>query len=98
MHGLPEAAAGNVADPVEFAVNKQHGLLQPSAVGCGVSVGDVGGVVQVPRVTRTETRHAERFDQSVKVGGWPERGSGGVAGARCAEPNQPPWDVTKADR
>ena len=61
-HGLSEPAAGNVADPVEFAVKEQHGLSQTAAIGCGLGIGDVGGVVQVPGVTRAETGSAERSD------------------------------------
>jgi hypothetical protein len=75
-HGLSEAAAGDVADSVEFAVDKQHGLSKATSIGPGVGIGNVGGVVQVPGVTRAKTGDAERFDQGVKVGGWPERGIG----------------------
>ncbi len=75
-HGFSEAAAGDFADPVEVAVDKQHGLAQAAAVGRSVSVGDVGSVVQVPGIGRAETVSVERFDQGVKVGGWPERGTG----------------------
>jgi hypothetical protein len=49
-HGLSEAAAVDVADGVPVAVDEQHGLAQAAAVGRGVGVGDVGGVVQVPGV------------------------------------------------
>ena len=43
-HGLAETAVGDIAEAVEVAVNKQHGLMQPSAIRCRVSVGDVGAM------------------------------------------------------
>ena len=97
-HGLSEAIVGDVAKPVEAAIHKQHGLAQPSAVRRSVGVDDIGGVVQIPGVARSKSGCAERFDQGVEVGERPEHGSGGTDGARCAEPNQPPLRLTKADR
>ena len=72
-HRISEAIVGNVAESVEVAVDKEHGLAQPSAIVSGVGVGDVGAIVQVPGVARAETGNAERFDQGVEVGGGPER-------------------------
>ena len=65
--------------------DEEHRLAQPAAVGCGMRVGDVGDVVQVPGVGRAETGHAERFDQSFEVSGWPERRIGRRRGGamRC---------------
>ena len=61
-HRLPEAIVVDVAEPVKFAIDEQHGLAQPASIGGCVRVGDVGGVVQVPRVGRAKTGDAERFD------------------------------------
>ena len=87
-HGVSEAAAGNIADPIEFAVDKQHGLSQAAAIGRGLGVGYIGGVVQVPGVTRAKTGRAERFGQDVKVAGRPERriGRGRWGTMRRTEP------------
>lgn len=68
-HRISEAIVGNVAESVEVAVDKEHGLAQPSAIVSGVGVGDVGAIIQVPGVARSETGNAERFDQGVEVGG-----------------------------
>ena len=73
-HWLPEATVDNVAEPVELAVEKQHGLVQPSSIGSSVSVSDVGAIVQVPGVAGLESGNPERFDQGGKIGWRPERG------------------------
>lgn len=73
-HGISEARAGDVADGIEVAVDKQHWLAETAAVGSAVSECDVGAVIQVPRVTGTESGHAECFDQGIEVSGRPKLG------------------------
>lgn len=73
-HWLSEPTVDDVAEPVEAAVDKQHGLAQPSSIGSSVSVSNVGAIVQVPGVAWLESGNAERFDQGGKISWWPERG------------------------
>jgi hypothetical protein len=68
-HGLAEAIVGDIAETVEVAVDKQHGLAQTSAIGRRVCEGDVGAIVQVPGIARPESSDAERFDQGAKIRG-----------------------------
>ena len=66
-HGLSETASGDVADPVEVSIYKEHGLAQAAAVRRSVSEGNVRSVVQIPGIGRPETSSAEGFEQCVKV-------------------------------
>ena len=75
-HGLSYAVVVDVAESVEVAVDEQYRLTQAASIGRSVSIGEVGGVVQVPGVARAETGNVECFDQSIKVGLRPERGIG----------------------
>ncbi len=61
-HRLSDPVVADVAEPVKFSVDEQHGLMQPASIGRGVRVGEVSGVVQVPGVARTKTGDAERSD------------------------------------
>ena len=61
-HGLTEAVAGDIAEPIELAVNKQHGLAQLPPIGRPMSVGDVGAIVQVPGIAWPESSNAEGLD------------------------------------
>jgi hypothetical protein len=73
-HGLSEAVVFAIAEAVEVAINKQHGLTQSSAVRRRVNVGDVGAIVQVPRIAWSESGDAERFDKGLKVSSRLEHG------------------------
>ena len=44
-HGLAKTVVGDIAEAVEVAINKQHGLTQPSAIWSSFCVCGVGGVV-----------------------------------------------------
>ena len=46
--GSPKRVWVISAEPIEVTVNKQHGLAQLPAIGCLMSVGDVGAIVQIP--------------------------------------------------
>lgn len=61
-HGLPVVIVVNVTESIEVAVDKQHRLAQPSAIGRSLSVSDVGAIVQIPRIARLESGDLECFD------------------------------------
>ena len=54
-HGIAEVSAGNVADGIEVTVDEQDWLVKTSAVRRGAGVRDVGSVMQVPGIPRTES-------------------------------------------
>ena len=58
--------------PSKSPLTKSTGWRSRPPSGAAVGVGDVGAIVQVPGVARSETGNAERFDQGVEVGGGPE--------------------------
>ena len=87
-HGFAEAVVGDIAEPIEVAVNKSYGLAQLPSIERPMSVGDVGAIVQVPGIARPKSGAAERFDKGVKVSVRPERGIGLYRGSmmRRTEP------------
>ena len=48
--------------------------MQTAFVGCLLRVSDVDLVVQIPGVSRSKASHAECFNQSIEILGWPKRG------------------------
>ncbi len=72
-HRLSEAAAVDVADRIEVAVDKQNGLTKTAVVRGAARIFGVDGVIQIPSIGWPKASAAKRRDQVVKVGGRPKR-------------------------